>query len=189
MVGETLERRRTWGDVVFGVLLVILGVIVLGNAVVATVVSVYFLGWFALLSGVAVFVGAFFTIKSGGFWSGALGGAMLAVLGLFILRHPVVGAVSLTLLAGALFLSSGAARVFIGAQMRGFGWPLIVSGIISIALGLIVLFNLAEASFTLLGILLGVQTLLEGLTLMVFGRIRATQPAVPGENQVPAEKS
>jgi hypothetical protein len=37
----------------------------------------------------------------------------------------------------------------------------------------IVLFNIVTATFTLLGVLLGVQVLLEGLTLAFFGRPQA----------------
>jgi uncharacterized membrane protein HdeD (DUF308 family) len=45
-------------------------------------------------------------------------------------------------------------------------------------LGLIVLLNLASATLALLGILLGIQTLLEGLTVMIFGRWRPVEPEV-----------
>ena len=55
--------------------------------------------------------------------------------------------------------------------------PLIISGLISIALGLWVLFNLGTATLTLLGVLVGVQTLLEGLTLITVGRLRPTASA------------
>lgn len=167
-----LERRRTGWDVVFGVLLVIGGVVVLGNAVVATAVSVLLLGWMALFSGMLLLVSALLRIGSEGFWSAALGGAVLAVLGLFLLRNPGVGALTLTLLTGSLFLTSGLVRIFLGAQISEARWPLILSGGISVVLGLLVLFNLATATLTLLGVLLGVQTLLEGLTLIIAGRLR-----------------
>lgn len=41
-------------------------------------------------------------------------------------------------------------------------WGLLISGIASAVLGVIVLFNIVTATFTLLGVLLGVQVLLEG---------------------------
>jgi uncharacterized membrane protein HdeD (DUF308 family) len=50
---------------------------------------------------------------------------------------------------------------------------LLISGIASAVLGVIVLFNIVTATFTLLGVLLGVQVLLEGLTLAFFGRPQA----------------
>lgn len=180
MSATALERRRTGGDVVFGVLLVIGGFIVLGNAVIATAISVLLLGWTALIAGVVLLVSALFRIGSGGFWSAALGGAVLAVLGLFFLRNPGVGALSLTLVAGAMFLATGLVRIFLGFQVSEHRWLLVISGLISVVLGLLVLFNLVAATLTLLGVLLGIQTLLEGLTLLAAGRLRPISPAVAG---------
>lgn len=177
-----LERRRTGWDLAFGVLLVVAGIVILGNVAVATTVSVYFLGWMILISGVLLVVGSLFEIRSGGFWSAALGGAVLVVLGLFILRNPEIGAATLTLLAGALFLAGGLARVFLSYQLRLLRWPLLVSGLLSVALGLIVLLNLADATRSLLGILLGIQALVEGLTLITVGRFRQIESsAATGE--------
>jgi membrane protein HdeD len=173
---ELFERRRTGWDMVLGVLLLIGGLVVLGNVVLATAISVFLLGWMALVSGVVLLIGAFFKIKSGGFWSAALGGVVLGVLGLFILRNPVVGALTLTLLAGSLFLVAGLTRIFTAGQFGEMRWLLIISGVISAGLGLFVLFNLATATLTLLGVLLGVQVILEGLTLLVVGRVRPVKP-------------
>ena len=139
----------------------------------ATAFSVLLLGWTVLIAGVAEIFTALFRIKSGGFFSAALGGAILTVLGLFILRNPLVGAVTLTLLAGSLFLASGITRILASAQFPHGRWVLVASGIVSVLLGLWVLFNLGSATLTLLGTLLGVQTLLEGLTLITVGRLRA----------------
>jgi uncharacterized membrane protein HdeD (DUF308 family) len=48
---------------------------------------------------------------------------------------------------------------------------LILSGIAGIVLGLIVLFNPVQSTYVLLGILLGVQVLVDGITLILFGRV------------------
>lgn len=174
----TLTAQRTKWDVILGVLVVIAGIVLLGNTVLATAISVLFLGWMALTSGIVIVIAALFRIRSGGVWSAILGGAMLIVLGLFILRNPLVGALTLTLIAGALFFSSGITRVVGAMQVTEARIPLIISGLISIALGLWVLFNLGTATLTLLGVLVGVQTLLEGLTLMIAGRLRpAPEPS------------
>lgn len=170
------EQRRTGWDVVLGILLVIGGFIILGDAVLATVVSIFVIGWTALIAGVVLLVGSLFRIKSGGFWSAALGGALLTVVGVFILRNPLVGAATLTLLAGSLFLAGGLTRIVVAFQRPEGRVLFVISGLISVGLGLIVLFNLGAATLTLLGILLGVQTLLEGLTLLVAGRMRLVTP-------------
>jgi uncharacterized membrane protein HdeD (DUF308 family) len=181
----TVERRRTAWDIALGLVLVVLAFVVLGHAVVATVVSVLFLGWMLLIGGLVLLVASFFRIRQGGFWSAALGGGILAVLGLVLLRNTAAAVLTLTLVAGALIFAEGLIRT-VSAFQRHEGadrWVLAVSGVVSLGLGLFVLFNLVEASFVLIGVLLGVQTLLDGLTLIAVGRFRVTpsRPAVPAD--------
>jgi len=173
----TIERRRSGIDVVIGILLVLAGVYILGNALWFTALTVLFIGWFALVSGVLELVGSFFKIKSGNFWSHALGGAVLTVFGVFAVRNPLETAVSLTIIAAALFLSTGLLRIFMASQAPGARWAFILSGLVSVALGIIVLANPLAATLQLLGILLGVQTLVEGLTIILVGRLRKVTAA------------
>ena len=85
--------------------------------------------------------------------------------------------VVLTILAGSMFLATGLMRVFMAVQVPAGRWAFILSGLTSIALGVIVLLNIVGASFALLGTLLGVQTLLEGLTILMVGRLRRVTPS------------
>ena len=72
-MATVMERRRTGWDVALGILL--LGWIVgAGQRGVATILSVLFLGWIAIGSGVVTLVGAFVRRESGVSWSAALGG-------------------------------------------------------------------------------------------------------------------
>lgn len=175
MADIDLARRRTGGDVILGVLLVVAGLIVLGNVVIATVVSVRFLGWIALIAGIVEFIGAFWRIRAGHFWSTALGGGLLAVLGLLILRNTAAAALTLTLVAGALFLATGIARIAASFSVPELRWALLFGGVVSTVLGLIVLFNIVDATFTLLGVLIGIQALAEGIGLILLGRWRVVE--------------
>jgi len=76
-----IGRRKTGVDILLGILLVVAGVIILGDTALVTVVSVRFLGWAALIVGVAELLSALFRLRAGHFWSTALGGSLLAVLG------------------------------------------------------------------------------------------------------------
>ena len=165
-----IGRRKTGVDILLGILLVVAGVIILGDTALVTVVSVRFLGWAALIVGIAELLSALFRLRAGHFWSTALGGALLAVLGVLILRNTLAAALTLTLAAGALFLASGVTRVAMSFAVPEHRWGLLVGGLASVVLGVIVLFNIVTATFTLLGVLLGVQTLVEGFTLMFLGR-------------------
>ena len=69
---------------------------------------------------------------------------------------------------------------------------LVLSGLISAGLGLWVLLNLTTATLTLLGTLLALQTVIEGVTLIAVGRVRpataepGTPHAAPDDHRTPA---
>ncbi|GAY12164.1 HdeD family acid-resistance protein [Pseudonocardia sp. N23] len=167
---DTTTRRSAW-EIGLAVLLILGGAFLLSNAVLATLISIILIGWTILVGGVLLIVRAVMRRQSTAvFWSALLGGAILAVLGIFVLRNPVVGAATLTLLAGAMFLVVGGVRIVLAVQVPGNRVLLAVAGVISLVMGLFVLFNLTAATLTLLGVLLGIQMLSEGIVLLVAGR-------------------
>lgn len=165
-----VQMRRTGWDVVLGALLVVGGLAILGDAAFATTVSVKFIGWVLLLVGLGGLGAAVFRIGKGGFWSVALSGGVLTVLGLFFLRNTQAAALTLTLIAGTIFLTSGIVRLVASAADPEYRVPLLLGGVVSTALGLIVLFNLFDASYVLVGVLLGIQVLVDGLSMILVGR-------------------
>jgi membrane protein HdeD len=171
-VTTTPARRRTGADIVVGILVIVAAVIMFGDVVLATVVSVLVLGWTALVSGIVIVARTLLDIRSGATWTVALGGVVLVVVGLFFIRNPGIGALTLTLLAGSLFLTSGLIRVATASAVPDMRALLVVSGLISVGLGVFVLLNLTTATLGLLGTLLAVQTLIEGITLVAVGRPR-----------------
>jgi uncharacterized membrane protein HdeD (DUF308 family) len=86
--------------------------------------------------------------------------------------------VTLTLLAGTLFLVSGVIRVVAAFQVDQNRWIMIFSGAVSLVLGLMVVLNLFQASLVLLGVLIGVQALVDGITLLLLGRWRVVDSTV-----------
>ena len=170
MSHETLGAGRTAGDWILGGLLVLCGLVLLGHAVVATTLSVLFVGWTTFFAGVVTLGFSLVRIGKQGFWTGFLGGGLMAALGLVMVRNPELTAVSLTLVAGAMFLSTGVARLAAAFQDEESRAALIFGGSISTMLGLLVLFNIFSASLALLGVLLGLQVLSEGIAIMVAGR-------------------
>ena len=179
-----VERRRGTIDVVLGALLVLSGLVLLAHTAWATKVSVLFIGWVLLFAGLVGLAAAIWRIGRSGFWSNALGGALLAALGLVLLRNVTLGAVTLTLTAGVVFLMGGLARLLAAGQEPEYKVPLLIGGVVSTALGLLVIFNLFTASLTLLGLLIAIETISEGVVMMLFGRPRL---AVAGhDGAVPA---
>ena len=174
----TLERSRSGWDIVWAILLILAGVAILAHAVIATAISVFFLGWLAVIGGIVGLVAGLFRIGKGGFWPAIISGALLLVLGIAILRNPGASAEILTLLAGTLFLMGGVIRLIAAFQIDQNRGIMVFSGIVSLVLGGLVVFNLFEATFVLLGVLIGVQALVDGITLLILGRWRVVDNRV-----------
>ena len=171
-MSELTETRRTGWDLVLGALLVVVGFVLLAHAAFATVVSVVFVGWMILAAGLFTLTASLLRIGKQGFWTALLGGGTLSVLGIVFLRNTELAAVTLTLVAGAIFLSTGLARLVAAVQIPEARVPLVIGGGISTLLGLLVLFNLFDTSLVLLGVMLAVETIAEGVAIMVAGRGR-----------------
>ncbi len=184
MIQTTLERRRTGWDLILGALLFIAGLVILGNAAFATTLSVLVLGWIVLIGGLLTLVASLFRIGQGGFWSTAISGGLLTVLGLLFVTHTGAAALTLTLILGTVFLVSGIVRLAIATNDPEYRALMIFSGVVSTLLGLLVLFNAFAASFVLLGVLLGIQVVVDGLTMMLAGRLHA--PAITRHGPRPA---
>ena len=171
-----MAMRRTGWDIALGALLVVTGLVILGDAAFATEVSVLFIGWMLVIYGFIALAAAWLLIGKGGFWSATVSGALMVVLGLLFLRHTGAAALTLTLLAGVIFLSAGIVRLMAAFHDPLLRVPLVLSGVASTILGLIVLLDLFDATYVLLGTLLGVYAIVDGITMMAIGRWRLVGP-------------
>ena len=105
-----------------------------------------------------------------GFWPTLLGGALALVVGAAFLRRPGLGAAALTLLLGTALLIGGVTRIVagIGERHESRGW-IIANGVITLLLGLLILFGWPGSTLWVLGTFLGVDLVVEGVTFIVLG--------------------
>jgi membrane protein HdeD len=169
-----LVMKRTGWDVLLGLLLVATGAFVLGDVAIASVVSVLFVGWTLLVGGVIAVVLALFRMRRGGFWIGLLNGALTLVTGLVFVRNPGVTLLALSLVTGALLIGGGIIRLVLAVQEPDQRLVLAISGVLSVVLGLMVLNRWPESALWLLGTLLGIQIVVDGVLLILLGRPRFT---------------
>jgi uncharacterized membrane protein HdeD (DUF308 family) len=157
--------RAKWGWIVaLGVVYVVAGVIALGSVVMATVASVYVVGIMMLLAGVFEVINAF-QIKTWGrflFWLAL--GVLYVIAGFVAFDNPLLTAVWLTLILGAALVASGIMRIFLAFNMQhGSPWIwVVVSGVITLLLGVIILIHWPVSSLYTLGIFLGVDLVFAG---------------------------
>jgi uncharacterized membrane protein HdeD (DUF308 family) len=155
------SRQLFW----LGLGMTIVGIIAIGFPIVSTLATALFVGWMFLLAGVFLFVGSFTIHGTGPFFGAMLMALLMIAAGVFLLFHPLAGAIALTIVLGVLFLVQGAFELALAFEMRphqGWVWMLL-SGGASVILALVIAVGLPGISLIALGILLGINFLSTGL--------------------------
>jgi uncharacterized membrane protein HdeD (DUF308 family) len=161
-----------WGwFVALGVLLILLGVLALGDTVAVTLISALFIGALFLVGGVFHVIHAFMTKTWSGFLMNLLGGILYAVGGVLIMNEPAQGAVAITLFLIAALVVGGGLRIVIALRHREMGgwWLMVLSGLLSIVIGVMLYASLPWSGLWVLGTLIGVELIVQGVTWVTFG--------------------
>lgn len=157
--------------IALGFALLLLGLLALIYVVGATLVSVVYVGVLMLLGGLLHLFHAWSAKGWSGFALWSLSGLLYVLAGIFAMTNPLQGAVVLTLLFGALLIATGALRLWIWVQNRsqaGAVW-LAVSGLITLAVGLIIASGWPANSIWVIGLILGVELLSQGWAALLLG--------------------
>jgi uncharacterized membrane protein HdeD (DUF308 family) len=162
-------NRLRW----FGIALLALGIAAIIFPVFTTLLATVFIGWILLIFGVAAFLHAFSIHGAGPFFGALLLSLLSTAAGVFLVVHPPVGALVLTLLVGMVFMVQGAVELTFGLEMRPMpGWGgMLASGIASILMALLIIAGWPGISMIVLGILVGVNFISSGLGFIVMTRI------------------
>jgi uncharacterized membrane protein HdeD (DUF308 family) len=172
LASELEPLRAKWGWIVaLGVVYVIVGFIALGSVVLATAASVLVVGVMMLIAGVAEIINAFQIKTWGKFLLWLLLGALYVVAGFVTFQNPLLAAAVLTLLLGASLVVSGVTRVILAFNMReGTPWIWVVlSGVVTLVLGLIILARWPFSSLYVLGLFLGIDLVFAGVSWISIG--------------------
>src|SRR5262245_33743193 len=165
-----LDRKRGWYSAL-GVFLVILGAIASYLAVATTLVSVVALGWILLAAGAALTILSFLTGRWSGFLLTLAAGALSIIAGIATLSNPVSGAVAITLMIGTILIAAGVYRSIASAVMRFpyWGWA-VLSGIVTFALGVLLVRNWQSTSLWFLGLAIGIDLIVGGFSWTMFSQ-------------------
>jgi uncharacterized membrane protein HdeD (DUF308 family) len=172
-VAETLAPLRAkWGWIVaLGVVYLIAGLIALGSVAEATAASVLIVGAMMIVAGVFEIIAAFQVKTWGRFIFWLLLGVLYVVAGFVAWDNPFLTAVWLTLILGAALVAGGIMRIFLAFNMKhGSPWVwVVVSGLVTLFLGLIVLAHWPVSAVYTLGIFLGVDLVFAGASWIGLG--------------------
>ena len=154
-----------------GILFIVLGMIGVAGQTLFSFVSINVLGAFLILGGVLQGAHA---MKSHG-WKSVGVQVILAVLyiaaGLYTWAFPIPALEVITLWLAAIFFVTGFLRLVSAFQHRAFGewfW-LALSAAISILMGLMIMNNYPSSSLWLPGLLIAVELLLQGWSMLFLG--------------------
>src|SRR4029077_10471978 len=166
-----------------GVIMIILGVLAVGEPMVATLAVTLFAGWLFLFSGIVGFAGMFTARHVPGFWWALITAVLAILVGIYLIWRPLFGTLSLTLAVGAFFGAQGIVQIItaIGHHkvLRSWVWML-GTGIANVILALIIWGGFPGTAEWVLGLLFGINLLLWGFSLVMTAiACRAVGDAAP----------
>lgn len=160
----------TWLRVVLGVVLILVGLFVLGDVTMATLISTKLIAIVAIVAGGFEIAHAFWTKGWRAFiWQIVLG-VLYVAFGVVLLNRPVQGALVLTIALGLLLFASGIVRILLSFRHWGDGgWLMFISGTFGVLAGLVILSGWPVTGLWVLGALLGIDLIVHGLAWLAHG--------------------
>ncbi|MBG0511434.1 HdeD family acid-resistance protein [Agrobacterium sp. MOPV5] len=157
--------KAKWGWLLaLGLVLLAFGIIALGNLLVATVASVFYVGVMMLMGGVLQLFHAF-QVKgweSVLFWT--LSGLLYAIAGVIAFQNPDLTAAVLTLLMAISLIVAGIFRLVVGFRLKpatGWGWVATAGAVTALA-GLVIAAGWPVNSLWVLGLFLAIDLIMQG---------------------------
>jgi uncharacterized membrane protein HdeD (DUF308 family) len=137
---------------------------------VATITIQAILAAVLIVAGITHLIHAFQSSQPKGFVLRLLVSGVYGFFGILLMVYPLKGALTLTVLLALLFMISGAFKVAHALAIKPFAsWSwLMVSGVLSIFLGLIIWLALPQAANWTIGLLVGIELLFSGWAMVMY---------------------
>lgn len=165
-----------------GIVLVILGVAAIVLPPIATLAVEIIIGWLLLVSGIVGLVTTFSMRGAPGFWWSLFSALIGLAAGVVLLRWPLSGIFSLTVVLTAFLTLEGVASIMLAlTHSRGFSgrWGmLLLSGVVDLVLAGIILFGLPGTAVWAIGLLVGINLVFGGSALISMA-LHARVPSPP----------
>jgi uncharacterized membrane protein HdeD (DUF308 family) len=163
-----VKKASGW-SIALGILMIVAGVLAIGDSLAAGVVVVLFVGWMAIFNGALQIVYGFRAHGGGRMVVEILLGLLYIVAGAFILMHPQGGLLALTLIIASFLLVYGVFAIVLAFQLRphkGWGWVLF-DAIITLLLGCLIWAHWPLNSEWVVGTLLGISFIVSGVSRLM----------------------
>jgi uncharacterized membrane protein HdeD (DUF308 family) len=163
---EALRRGRK-RLMIAGVLMLVLGATAIIVPAVASVATALFVGWILVIASAFELANATAVDDWGRRALRFILAVLTLVAGMYLLLAPLDGVFTLTVVLVIWFMATGTGRVIVGiAERRLPGWGMtVLSGAISIALGILIAEKLPSSADWAIGLIVGVDLLFSGALL------------------------
>ncbi|MBV8489869.1 MAG: DUF308 domain-containing protein [Candidatus Eremiobacteraeota bacterium] len=166
LTGPIKAAHADWGwYLALGIGLIALGACAVYAMPAATVASVIAIGAIVILSGVFQLATAFAARGAGHAILLLLIGALDVFVGLMLIQHPGIGALTLTLFLAVWFVFGGLYR-FVTAlvlQLPYYGWAA-VNALVTVALGVLLWMQWPVSATWFIGFAVGINLIFSGIT-------------------------
>ena len=174
------QVREHWGwFLALGIVFIIGGIFAIAMPLMASVTVAIVVGWSLIFVGAVQIFQAWSMRTWGGFIWQLIIGLVVLVGGIAMMINPIVAALTLTLLLGAVFLAKGIMQMLFALRYRphtGWGW-ILTAGILAILVGLMILFSWPLSGLWAPGTLAGISLIFSGWSYVMIamaGRRLAT---------------
>lgn len=165
----TAARKGSGWSMLWGVLMIICGFLAISLPLASSIGLVLVLAWLILLAGVAHLVFAFHGHSLGGILWQLLLVAAYGFAGVYMLMHPLLGVISLTLVLAAFLLFEGVLELVLYFQIRhrpNAGWVLF-DGIVTLILGILIWVRWPSSAVWVIGTLMGISLIFSGISRLM----------------------
>lgn len=153
-------------SMLWGVLMFICGILAICLPLASSIGIVILLAWLILFAGVSHLIFAFHSHGVGAVLWQILLALVYAFVGIYLLMHPLLGVLSLTLLLAVFLLIEGIlelALYFRIRRIRHAGWVLF-DGIVTLVLGILIWAQWPSSSVWVIGTLVGISLIFSGVS-------------------------
>lgn len=166
------ELQAKWGwFLALGVILLIFGALAAANIMVATTVSVFYVGLLMIAAGVVEIVHAFSVKGWGNTIFAVAAGLLYTIAGIFAFIDPVMTSKVITLFLGIALIVAGVVRIVHALSDRNNNsriW-ILFSGVITALAGTVILIGWPVNSLWILGLFLAIDLLIQGVAYTMLG--------------------
>jgi uncharacterized membrane protein HdeD (DUF308 family) len=165
-----VRTRRDW-FVGLGALFVLLGLLAMLLPFVSSLITTVVLGWLMMLAGVSEGYHALRNRAWGGSGWELASAAVQILAGALVVGFPLTGKLVLTLILAAYFVAEGALKLIRAVQHRRIGasgW-LVFDGLLSMALGVLILLHWPSVAVWAIGLFVGTNLLVGGTSMLLIG--------------------